>query len=212
MKYKDCLDCNQLGKTCDGPNTITMETYELGLWCNELRKRKPWMTYDWIHNETGVSKTAVHDFLTGERKDFRRETFRPIVRCVIGGDWSNNPCGNVTNTEKAAFEETIRQLEHEISWRDDKIQHLQGSNQSMTTLITNTNARYTSDKAFLQDQIKSKNKTIVILASCLGVSLLLIITALIVDRFNPDIGFIWLRGLFHTGTENVFDVIAKRLP
>lgn len=190
LKYEKCLTCKQLGDTCDGPNFITMETSELGLWCNELRKHKPWMTYDWIHNETGVSKSAVHGFLTGAHADYRRETFRPIVKCIIGGKWTDNPCGNISNTEKAAYEDRIKELEklldYEVRWRDDKIAHLQKNNASMEMLITNTNARLTKDKDFLR-------KIIVVLGISLGICLLVIITALVVDKLDPSKGFFWLR-------------------
>lgn len=66
----------------------------------------------------------------------------------------------------------------------------------MQTLITNTNARTTNDKDFLRGQIKSRNKTILALSICLGLCLLLIIGALIIDRMNSDVGFFWLEGLF----------------
>ena len=196
MRYEKCLTCKQLGAACDGPNLLLLDTLELGEWCNELRKKRPGATFDKTAVETKVSKTAVYNFLTGAHADCRLETARPVARWLIGGDAEGNPCGSVTNSEKAAYEEKIRQLEGEIRWRDDKITHLTATNASMQTLITNTNARTTQDKDFLRSELKRKNKTIAILGSCLGVALLVIIGALIIDRINPEVGFFWLRGLF----------------
>lgn len=196
MKYEDCLTCGQLGISCDGPNFFSMDVVELGQWCNEKRKKMPGMTYDRIAAETGVSKTAVYNFLSGAHPDCRTETIRPILKLLTGGKWDDNPCGNVSNSEKAAYEEKIRQFEKDISWRDDKIAHLSQSYEAMQTLIVNTNKRNTDDKDFLRSQIKGKNRTIAWLAVALAFCLFVIVGALIVDRINPDIGFFWLRSWF----------------
>ena len=196
MRYEKCLTCKQLSPTCDGPNLLLMDLIELGQWCDELRKLRPGATYDKIAKETKISKTAVYNFLNGLHTDCRIETARAIASYLIGANCEGNPCGNVTNSEKAAYEEKIRQLENELSRREDKIQHLddklkqlQETNVSMQTLITNTNARYTKDKDFLR-------KIIVALGASLSICMAVIIGALIIDRINPDVGFLWLRGLF----------------
>lgn len=196
MKYEKCLSCDQLGSTCDGPNLLAMETIDLGLWCNELRKDNPGMTYDKISAETELSKSAVRDFLTGKHEDCSMHTARTIAKYITRGKWDDNPCGNLTNSEKAAYEERIRQLEKDKVWHEDKIKGLEKNAEAMQTLITNSNARATQDKDFLRSQIKSKNKTIMILAILLSICLLVIITALIIDRTNSGIGFFWLESLF----------------
>lgn len=192
MKYEKCLSCDQLGSTCDGPNLLAMETIDLGLWCNDLRKDNPGMTYDKIAAETELSKSAVRDFLTGKHEDCSMHTARTIAKYITRGKWDDNPCGNLTNSEKAAYEERIRQLEKDKVWHEDKIKSLEKNAEAMQTLITNSNARATQDKDFLRSQIKSKNKTIMILAILLSICLLVIITALIIDRTNSGIGFFWL--------------------
>lgn len=200
MRYKGCLECKQLGTACDGPNLLLMDAVELGQWCDELRKKRPGATYDKTAAETKVSKTAVYNFLTGAHADCRLETARPIAGWLIGSSCEGNPCGNVTNSEKAAYEEKIRQLEEGIRWRDDKIGHLQKSNASMETLITNTNARFTKDKDFMR-------KVITVLGVSLGICLVAIIGALIIDRINPEVGFFWLGGMFD-GRGGIFSLFG----
>lgn len=196
MKYEKCLSCNQLGAACDGPNLLAMDTVDLGLWCNELRKDIPGATYDKIAAETNLSKSAVRDFLTGKHEDCSIHTARTIAKYITRGKWDDNPCGNLTTAERAAYEEKIRQLEKDIVWHEDKIQNLEKNAEAMQTLITNTNVRNTQDKDFLRGQIKSKNKAIVILSIFLALCLLVIITALIIDRTNSGVGFFWLESLF----------------
>jgi len=196
MKYEKCLTCKQLGNSCDGPNFLAMDAVELGHWCDEKRKQIPGLTYDKLAADTELSKSAVYGFLHGAHADYRLETIRPIVRRITGGKWDDNPCGNLTNSERAQMEEKVRQLEAEIAWRDDKIQHLQGSNAAMQTLITNSNARSTQDKDFLRAQIKNRNKAVLALSICLGITTSVIIAALIIDRLHGGVGFFWLEGLF----------------
>ena len=196
MKYEKCLTCKQLGTTCDGPNFLAMDAVELGHWCDEKRKQIPGLTYDKLAADTELSKSAVYGFLHGAHTDYRLETIRPIVRRITGGKWDDNPCGNLTNSERAQMEEKVRALEKEIAWRDEKIQDLQHNFASMQTLVANTNARNTTDKDFLRSQIKSKNKAIITMSICLGITTAVIIAALIIDRLNSGVGFFWLEGLF----------------
>lgn len=43
-----------------------------------------------------------------------------------------------------------------------------------------------------QKTSRERRKLVVVLGACLGLTLALIIVALIIDRLNPDIGFFWL--------------------
>lgn len=217
MKYEKCLSCDQLGASCDGPNLLAMETIDLGLWCNELRKDSPGMTYDKIALDTDLSKSAVRDFLTGKHDDCSMRTARTIARYITKGKWDDNPCGNLTNSEKAAYEEKIRQLENSVVWHEDKIKDLKEKNASLETLVANTNARMTADKDFLRRQLedryqflKRKDKVIVILSVLLALCLLVIIAALVIDRTNGGVGFFWLEGLFRPqGVTDGMDLIGK---
>ena len=197
MKYAKCLTCKHLGADCDGANLLIMDTPELREWCEELRKIRPGMTYDKLSGITGVSKTAVYNFLHGTgTTECRIDTARLIAKALIGGNVDDNPCGNVTSSEKAAYEEKIRQLEHDIEWYRKEISHYEGENADM-------NSRYTYSRDFLCGQIKAKNKVILALAISLGVCLLAIIAALIIDRLDPSMGFFWLRSWLGTGNNPI---------
>lgn len=192
MKYEKCLTCKQLGNGCDGPNLLLMDTAELGQWCNELRKIRK-KTYDGVTAEAGMSKTAVYGFLTSANHECRIDTCRSVAKVLIGGNCDDNPCGNVSNSEKAAYEERIRQLEYDIEWKNEKARIIEKENTDLTTLVTNTNKRNEESQRFMQGQINAKNRVILILAILLGICLAAIIAALIVDRANLDKGFFWLR-------------------
>lgn len=210
MKYEKCLSCDQLGKTCDGPNLLAMETVDLGLWCNELRED----SYEKIAAETELGKTTVSEFFKGKHEDCSILTARKIVKYITKGKWDDNPCGNLTTAERAAYEERIRQLEAEIAQKNEKIADLTQQKNDMQTLITNTNARATQDKDFLRKQLderykflKRKDKVVVILSVLLGLSVATIIAALVIDRLNSDIGFFWLESLVKP--HGVMEIVKK---
>ena len=200
--YEKCLECKKLGNPCDGPNFMAMNTEDLIHWCNERKKQLPGLTYDRIAEQTGLSKGTISGFFKGTHADYRIETIRPILKLLVGGEWEDSPCGDPTAEERAHYEEVIRQLETSVVWHEDKIKTLEKNAEAMQTLITNTNIRNTKDKDFLRSQIKSKNKAIAILSILLAVCVLVIITALIIDRTNSGIGFFWLESLFRPNSVN----------
>lgn len=189
MKYEKCLTCGDLGAACDGPNFLAMETAEIGLWCNDKRKQIQGMTYDKIAAETGISKSAVYSFLNGTHADYRLETIRPIVKLIVGGKWDDNACGNLSNSEKAAYEENARQLESEIKRQEDKIQHLISENATLHEHADHMNKIIKDRYEFL----KRKDRIILLLGIMLFVAVATIITALAIDATNPNIGFLWVQ-------------------
>lgn len=168
MKFETCLKCEQLGKTCDGPNFLAMEPAELGNWCNEKRKENNWMTYDKIAADTGISKSTVYSFLHGEHSDYRLETVKRIVKYVTGGKWDDNPCGNISNAEREQMKETIRKKEEEIQ------RHLKS--------INFLKAQFDIEKQqidFFQLQAKNRRRTIIVLGTFLFILMSLIIVQLL---------------------------------
>lgn len=212
MKYEKCLTCPELGKTCDGPNFLAMDTAEMGEWCKiKLQNQRPDITYDRVAAETGVSKSSVYGFLNGTHTDYRLDTIRPILKLIIGGEWDNNPCGSLNNSEKAKYEETIRHLEREVTHRDKTISRCETEIADLKELVRNTNSRHTNSQEFMREQIRGKNRTIIVLSVVLGAFLLMAIGQMIVDKADPSRGFIWLKNLSSllTGEANIFTQIKK---
>lgn len=184
--YQECITCPKIGISCDGPNFIAMSATELLSWC-KARKAHLHLSNATLADMSAMPKGTVDRLFAGEHMDFRYETVRPLVKALVGGkEWSGDPCPDPNSSEKAELLEKIRHLEEGIQWRDDKINHLLKNNAAMEMLIANTNTRATMDKNFLR-------KIIVILGIALGICLVTIITALIIDRLDPTKGFFWLR-------------------
>lgn len=189
--YIECVRCPKLGKTCDGPNFVAMSPLELIDWCKE-RKKHLGLTNAALAEMSNMPQGTIDSLLSKSHPDFKYGTIRPLLQALVGGEWQGDPCPDPTNSQQAELLERIRHLEAEVAHRDDKIAILTQENAAMQTLIANTNKRHTDSQNFLREQLRGRNKAVVILSILLGISLLAIISALIVDRINPDIGFFWL--------------------
>lgn len=204
-----CVNCAKLGTSCAWSRFFALSAKEVIDLCKE-RKTYLGLSNGRIAELANMSKGTVDGLFANAHGDFRYETIRPVLNVLFGGNFENKDfCSDVTDNERTQYEERIKQLENEIKWREDKIQHLTKNNESMQTLITNTNARNTKSQEFLQGQVRSKNKTIIALSICLGISLAIIIAALIVDRLNSGIGFFWLESLLHRETGNTIKRVSK---
>ena len=193
--FESCISCQKVGNSCRGPRITEMHVDE-AITLMKARKKFLGLSNQQLADRSHAPKGTVDGIFAATHSDFRYETIRPVWNALFSGDASGNPCPDLADDERANYEEIIRQLKKDIVWHEDKIQHLQKNNESLQTLITNTNTRNTQDKDFLRSQIKSKNKAIVVLSVSLALCLLVIITALIIDRANSGIGFFWLESLF----------------
>ena len=212
--YLECVSCPKIGVTCDGPNFYAMTPPQIIAWCKE-RKKARGLTNEKIADMCGMPKGTVDSLFSNKHPDFKFGTIAPILKVLIGGDWTGAPCPSASSDEEKELRERVKQLESDIQRRDDKIQdlksaneELKSTNESMKTLITNTNKRHAASQDFLRDQIRYRNKAIAIMGAALGLALTVIVGALIVDRLNGDIGFIWLDKLskyFQTNSLNWFN-------
>lgn len=196
--YSECVRCPKLGKECDGPNFVAMPPQELIAWCKE-RKKHLGLTNAGLAELSGMSQGTIDSLLANTHPDFKFGTIRPILQVLVGGKWLGDPCADPTGTADAQLKERVRQLEAEINWRDDKIQHYAAEIDELKTLVRNTNARHAVSQNFMR-------KVITILAALLSVCLLVIIAALIVDRLDPSKGFFWLdfASLFGSGLPSLW--------
>lgn len=192
--YLKCLTCPELGTTCDGPNFLAMTPQQLVSWCKE-RKKRLGLTNARLAELSGMPQGTIDSLLANGHADFKFGTIRPLLQVLVGGDWSGDPCPGASDErekELKELKEKIAKLESGIEWRDKEIASLKQDNDDKRTLIANTNARHAKSSDFLRDQIRFRNRVITVIGTLLGLSLAVIIGALIVDYLNRHIGFIWV--------------------
>lgn len=168
--FEKCLTCPLLGISCNGPNFFTASASNMLEWCKE-RKARLGLTNAKISDLSGVPKGTVDRLFAGEHTDVKFETIRPIVKCLVGGEFDVNTC----------IAPDMVQMEHQAEIIEQQQQALQNSAEEKARMIE-----------FFENQLRIKTKYIVVLGSAFAVTMLIIIAALIIDRLNPDKGFFWL--------------------
>ena len=207
--YNVCLNCVHIGKNCDGPNFLAMT---MERWCEWCRLRKDYLgwTNARVAELSELSKVSVDRIMAGNVKDLRNTTMQAITKALINGTWGQYPCAMQTLSEKEtvyvdnpAIIEQCKQLREALD--NQKVEHkeeLQKAHEAdqrkvdfLREQIHIKDEQIKEKDATLHERyefIRRKDRVILWLAVLLGVSILLIFVALIIDRLNPDIGFFWL--------------------
>lgn len=176
--YDICLTCEYIGKTCDGPNFLSMSSER---WSEWLRMRKDiiGITNMQLADKSGIPKGTIDRILSGHGKDVRFSTMRAITKPLIGGTWGHYPC----HSAKILRQEMTKKTAHEVNRmreyvRTSKDDHTREINQ---LIKQNEDAKNT---------IKLKEKRITALTIALITLTVLVIAVLLYDVLNPQIGFV----------------------
>lgn len=195
--YNQCIKCDYLGVKCDGPNVIAMSKERYCEWCRQLKEERGWSNAK-LAEVSGVSKATIDKMMTNRITGLNGETISTVTCALVyghacpEGNWGKFPCAMVApdsapeGCPKCA--ELKRQLDFHTKNDREKIDFLK------------------QQIAFKEDQIRTKDKhleeranfiyrkdrIITILSVLLGISVLLIIGALLIDMFNPNVGFFWV--------------------
>lgn len=203
--YNACVTCSHIGKDCDGPNFLAMTTER---WCEWCHLRKDYL--DWtnavVAEKSGISKISVDRIMSGNVKDLRNTTMQSVTKALVNGSWGQYPCAMAAHSEKEYNPAVVEQckqlqaaLDRQSAEHKAELVAVRSEDQRKITFLTEQikfkeDQMLTKDK-LLQDRyefIKRKDKIIALLGSLLAVCLLVIITALVIDGLNPDIGFFWV--------------------
>lgn len=173
-QYDKCLKCEHLGNGCI-PNLFSLSVEEIRQWAKK-RKDCLGLTYAELAEKSGVPEGTIKNNFTKPVGDVYYTTYAPIMSVLVGCA-DDEPChAEIANdTQK---DETIARLENE--------------NKKLKEELSEVKTHYREDDKFYKKTIGKKNLSIGILSALLILSLLIIITALVIDRYNSDIGFFWI--------------------
>jgi hypothetical protein len=188
MLYKDCVKCEKLGVSCDGPNFFTLPANEILEWC-KARKAELHLSNDKIADLSRIPRGTVARVFAGEHEDFKFGTVQPILRVLIGGTYHRESCPDPKGNAA------------------EKLADLAEKNESLRRVIKENKAAYDQDlerersdaarrEKYFENQMRVRMIFIIILSVLLAAALMVIIAALLVDRTNPGKGFFWLEDLF----------------
>lgn len=214
--YNVCLNCVHIGKNCDGPNFLAMTTER---WCDWCRLRKEYLGWTNAHvaELAQISKISVDRIMSGNVKDLRNTTMQAVTKALVNGSWGQYPCAMAALSEKEPVyvdnPALVEKAENAIAQRDQLRAALDRMTAEHKADMETLRASDQRKVDFLKDQIavkdrqmdakdqllaerhafiRRKDRVIVWLAVLLGLSLAVILTALIVDYLNHNIGFFWV--------------------
>lgn len=192
--FEKCLFCNHSGKDCI-QFVMSLPLQDIITWCKE-RKEKLGITNAKLSELTNIPKGTIDRMFSESEKltDFRFSTIQPVVMALTGTVDDEASCESHTMDEQTqrkikAQADTIQRLEKELKEAHEQhkldIQAVRAEDE--------TRVDYMKEQLRLcQITSNGRRKSIVILSVLLGIALLIIITALIIDKLNSDIGFFWI--------------------
>ena len=214
--YNMCLDCSYIGKNCDGPNFLAMSTERWCEWCR-LRKEYLGWTNAFVAEQAGISKVSVDRVMSGNVKDLRISTMQAVTKVLVNGTWGQYPCAisEISGTETVYVDNPDLVAKAEKAEKEcDRLRTALDSITSehkaeIATAHAETEIRldYLKEQIrFKEDQMKAKDKllderrdflarkdkVIKQLSVMLILAVAIIIFALVIDRLNSDIGFLWI--------------------
>ena len=187
--YNRCIDCRFIGKRCDGPDFLAMSIPRL---CEWARLRKAYLTSQdrkWTNNyiaeQAEISRATADRFFAGDIDDLKFTTASRILKVLVNGTWGQYPCAmvadNISENDCEHFKELLASERQKTDYLKKQVEFKE---QQMIAKDEQLKER----KRF----IELKDKTIQILAALLGVCVVVIIGALVIDLVNPNIGYFWV--------------------
>lgn len=202
--YNKCIKCDYLGTKCDGPNVIAMSKERYCEWCRQLKEEKGWSNAK-LAEVSGISKATIDKMMTNRITGLNGETISTVTCALVygyscpDGNWGKFPCAMEAPEDapegcpKCA--DLKRQLDFQTANDREKIDHLKKQVAFAESQLLEKDAQIRSKDERLQERadfIYRKDRVITILSVLLGISVLLIIGALLIDMFNPNVGFFWV--------------------
>lgn len=199
--FNKCLNCEYLGNGCSGPNLNAMSVERA---CEFLQIRRVQLGYSYQKTSdlSFLSLVTVKRILTGKIKDPSFLSMQALTFALVADPKGKYPCAmeqytveaeqavaacKVAQDELARKEKELAEEKEKVAYRDERIRSFQHQIEFKEAQMLTKDEQLKERSQF----IKTKDRAIAILSLLLFIALGVIITALIVDRLNPDVGFFW---------------------
>lgn len=204
--YNRCVDCTHIGKRCDGPNFLAMDIH---YFCEWSRARKDYLhsqdtkwTNAYVADAANVSKKTVDRLFAGALDDLKLSTAAQIIQVLVDGTWGEYPCAMDSLNEDGSAERCEQlqaALDNAKAAHDAELAKVRAFERSRIDYLKEQ-VKFKEEQLLAKDKLlgerygfmRRKDKTIATLAVFLTLAVLIIITALVIDKLNSDIGFFWV--------------------
>jgi len=214
--YNRCITCDHIGLNCDGPNFLAMDIPRLSEWCRlrkeYLHRQDPKWTNAFIAEQAKMSKVSVDRFLSGNAEDIKTSTVTAILKVLVDGSWGQYPCAWASSGKDDPHE--CDRLKEKLEEKREKIVHLEKEIEHLEEQLKVKDQQIASCSKLIETRgkfMKRKDVAIATLSFLLFICVAVIITALIIDRLNIDIGFFWLDKVSTMFTTTDYNTTIKNM-
>lgn len=194
--YNRCIKCPALGQSCDGPNFAAMSTDRMVEWIRLKKEHLGWSNGK-LAEESNTPKGTVDRILAGGHTDFKVGTIAPIIKALVGGSWGQFPCPDPENAapDVKTLLGILKERDNEIAQLRTSLEKTEEKHQAQIAHIEEDSEKKVEYlKELIDDmklQLKDYRRLLINIALLAGVFAVIIIIALLIDKADPSVGFIW---------------------
>ena len=191
-----CKNCERLGRDCP-KKLILLPLDELIDWCVYIMTKHK-ITHEHLASISNTPKGTIDRIISKQSADCRYSTIHAIVCALLEYLGIPTICLDEVAAEVAAKADDIRQQNAELQ------RALADSEKERQALQARVD-EFAERRAFMKEQIAKKDaridalagtvaewrRVVKVLATSLGMALLVIIASLVIDKLSPDLGFFW---------------------
>lgn len=198
--FNKCFECSYLRNGCSGPNLNVM-TVERACEFLQICRQRLGYSYQKVAELSALSIITVKRILTGQIKDPGFLTMQALSFVLVSDPKGKHPCAmHLVTEETQNAVAACKEAQAALARKDAEFEQLRISDREKIDFLkgqVDFKEKQMLEKDRLlherYDFLKRKDRITATLAILLAVCLLVIIGALVIDRFNPDIGFFWVQ-------------------
>lgn len=192
--FEKCITCDHVSGCPHSPRFYMLSPPEVIDWC---RKRKKFLglSNEDIADMSGLPHGTVSRLLGGNYADYKHTTIQPLLRTLTGDGLGELPCPT-TQPEVAELMEKYDKARARVEYLEqhyqEDVQRIRSDNQRQIDHLNAEIADFKEELDFKRQQLRAAHRGRIIMTVLCFLLLLVIITALVIDSTNPNIGFFWL--------------------
>ena len=186
---KDCSHCDHLGRDCP-KKLMLLPLDEIIDWCLYIMIRYK-ITHEKIAQLSHVPKGTIDRVLSKQSEDCRYSTIHAIVCALFEFLGISSTCLDEVASETVAQADEVK---HQMVDYEKECQGLRTQVEELVLQRDFLSKQISKKDDIIDDQsvtIRDQRRLLKITTVLFGLSAALIFIALLMDRLNPHLGFIW---------------------
>ena len=192
--FEKCITCDHVSGCPHSPRFYMLSPPEVIDWCRKRKKFLGLSNKD-IAERAQIPLGTVDRLLGGNYADYKHSTIQPLLRALTGDGLGELPCPT-TQPEVAdlmeKYNKACARVDYLESHYQEDMQRVRADDQRQIDHLNAEIADFKEELDFKRQQLRAAHRGRIIMTALCILLLLVIISALVIDSMNPDMGFFWL--------------------